>query len=166
MIGICGHMAGNPQERSANSPVASYDGLTCTSEHLIAGGIMRLGLVLFSFFLGLGVARGEVLVSPTEVDFGFVDIRWGGEQEFVYVRNTGPEPVNIDVEEFFCESEYIYVSSECLTTLLPNRSCSVRLVFDPMIPRRASCEVEIRAEGARATIVRVEGIGTDQWGFN
>ncbi|MCB0367735.1 MAG: hypothetical protein KDD68_20195, partial [Bdellovibrionales bacterium] len=74
-------------------------------------------------------------------------------------------PVNIDVTDVFCESEYIYVSSECLTTLLPNRSCSVRVVFDPMIPWRASCEIEIRPEGGPATMVTVEGIGTDQWGF-
>ncbi|MCB0367231.1 MAG: hypothetical protein KDD68_17660, partial [Bdellovibrionales bacterium] len=74
-------------------------------------------------------------------------------------------PVNIDVTDIFCESEYIYVSNECLTTLLPKRSCSVRVVFDPMIPWRASCEIEIRPEGGAATMVTVEGIGTDQWGF-
>ncbi|MCB0366655.1 MAG: hypothetical protein KDD68_14770, partial [Bdellovibrionales bacterium] len=60
---------------------------------------MRLGLVLISFILGLGIAQAEILVSPAHIDFGFVDIRWGGEQEFVYVRNIGPEPVNIDVTD-------------------------------------------------------------------
>src|ERR1700733_6636466 len=109
----------------------------------MGGGTMKTiyGLSLVAALGGSSPAQAMLMVSPTSIDFGDVQVEQMSQQT-IWVQNDGPEATNgLDVENL-CGPDF-GVMNTCGPTLQADESCEVAISFQPTSTGPQSCNLQI-----------------------
>jgi hypothetical protein len=118
---------------------------------------------------GGGVAGPAVLlVSPGAIDFGGVKVSGTSPPQTLTVSNTGASLSAVITYAF--TGGFSRSSGSCgvsgSTTLAPGNSCTIDVVFSPLVTGQASTVQSIAAVGATNSPVAVTMKGKGQWELN
>jgi hypothetical protein len=104
-----------------------------------------------------GSKAGGVLVSPTSLSFGEQPVNTSSATQAILVTNTQTIPVtitNVQVENAF------FQWNDCITTLPPSSSCSIRVLFTPTARGPASATITITDDATNSPQkVPTKGVG-------
>lgn len=113
--------------------------------------------LMVALFLSLSnSAQGDIRFSPSNVNFGMVQLRSSGYQS-VSLYNFGNETVNVYMSNS-CFSDF-YVSNSCYGRLDPGFSCSLSIRFSPQRQGSQSCQINASDDRQGWTTLSIYGTG-------